>query len=210
VFFRADSLHRLPPEAQTALLDYGVRTVIELRRTDELETAPNVFATVSNVTYHHRSLLSDTRPEPGNVQPLVETYRYMLDERQEQIRATLQLLMAPEGLPGVVQCTAGKDRTGVITALILGLAGVAEQTIVEDYALSATFLGAPFIAEIRQRALERGYTWETYAPLLGSPPEYMQATLHHLHERYGGIAAYVRAIGLSEPQIATLQARLVM
>jgi protein-tyrosine phosphatase len=209
-FFRADSLHRLPPEAQAMLLKHGVRTVIDLRRTDELDTAPNVFATATSVTYYHRSLLPDVRPVPGSPRALVDTYRHMLDERQEQIRTTLQLLLAPGGLPGMVHCTAGKDRTGVITALLLGLLGVPEETIIEDYALSATYLGAPFLAEVRQRAIARGFTWEQYEPLVGSAPEYMQATLQHLHERYGGITAYIRGIGLSEAQIATLRTALVL
>ena len=209
-FFRADSLHRLPPEAQAMLLHHGVRTVIDLRRTDELDTAPNVFATATNVTYYHRSLLPDVRPVPGPPRSLVDTYRLMLDERQEQIRTTLQLLVTPGGLPGMVHCTAGKDRTGVITALLLGLLGVPEETIIEDYALSTTYLGAPFLAEVQQRAIARGFTWEQYAPLVGSAPEYMQATLQHLHERYGGITAYIRGIGLSETQIATLQTALVL
>jgi protein-tyrosine phosphatase len=209
-FFRADSLHRLPPEAQATLLKHGVRTVIDLRRTDELDTAPNVFATATSVTYYHRSLLPDVRPVPGHPRSLVDTYRHMLDERQEQIRTTLQLLVAPGGLPGMVHCTAGKDRTGVITALILGLLGVPEDTIIEDYALSATYLGAPFFAEAQQRALARGVPWEQYAPLVGAAPEYMQATLQYLHERYGGIMAYIRGVGLSETQIATLQTALVI
>ena len=110
----------------------------------------------------------------------------------------------------MVHCTAGKDRTGVIVALILGLLGVPEETIIEDYALSATYLGAPFIAEAQQRAAARGVPWEQYAPLIGSAPEYMQATLQHLHERYGGITAYIRGIGLSETQIAALQTALVV
>jgi protein-tyrosine phosphatase len=110
----------------------------------------------------------------------------------------------------MVHCTAGKDRTGVIVALILGLLGVPEKTIIEDYALSATYLGAPFIAEAQQRAMARGVPWEQYAPLIGSAPEYMQATLQHLHARYGGITAYIRGIGLSETQIAILQTALVV
>ena len=68
-FFRSDSLHRLPPVAQTTLMGYGVRTVIDLRRSDELQVAPNVFASSSDVVYHHVSLLLDTPPDPAEVPP---------------------------------------------------------------------------------------------------------------------------------------------
>src|ERR671929_2437333 len=78
-FLRSDSLHRVPPMAQTTLLNYGVRTVIDLRRSDELHVAPNVFASSSEVVYHHVSLLADTPPE-RHVAPrsLVDVYRLIL------------------------------------------------------------------------------------------------------------------------------------
>jgi len=204
-FWRADSLHRLPLEAQVTLLDYGVRTVIDLRRSDELQAAPNVFAASTAVTYCHLSLQVDAPLVPGTPRLLVDTYRHMLDERQEQIRETLQVLAAPGGLPAVVHCTAGKDRTGLIAALVLGLAGVPEDTIVEDYALSSRYLVGPFLEETRQRALRRGYTWEQYEPLVRCPPEFMYATLQHLKERYGSIEAYARTIGLGPEQITRFQ-----
>src|SRR5215475_76399 len=59
-FLRSDSLHRVPPIARTTLLNYGVRTVIDLRRYDEVQVAPNVFANSSEVVYHHVSLLADS------------------------------------------------------------------------------------------------------------------------------------------------------
>jgi protein-tyrosine phosphatase len=208
-FFRADSLHRLSPEAQTTLLDHGVRTVIDLRRADELATAPNVFADSTTVRYRHLSLLGDGPQAPGDPKPLLDTYRQMLDERQEQICEILQVLAAPGGLPAVVHCTAGKDRTGVIVALALGLAGVPEATIVKDYELTAKYLGGTLVEEIRRRALAKGYTWEQYKPLLQCPPDYMYATLRHLHERYSGIETYVRSIGVGREDLERLRAALV-
>lgn len=208
--FRADSLHRLPLDAQTALLGHGIRSVIDLRRSDELQAAPNVFASSTTVRYHHCSLLVDTPPQPGVPQPLVETYRHMLDARQSQIREILELLVTPGRLPAVVHCTAGKDRTGLIVALVLGLVGVSDETIVADYALSATCLGDPYLEETRQRALARGYTWEQYLPLVQCPPEFMQTTLQYIQERYGGIDAYTRTIGLTPEHIDRLRDMLVV
>ncbi|MDH3599586.1 MAG: tyrosine-protein phosphatase [Candidatus Tectomicrobia bacterium] len=210
ILFRADGLHRLPPKAQEQLHGHGVKTVVDLRRSDELEAAPNVFAESSHVTYHHMSLLIDKPPVVvENPKSLIETYRIILDERQDQVRTVLSTFAAPQGLPGVVHCTAGKDRTGVIVALILGLCGVPHDTIVADYALTSMYLGEAFMEESRQRALKRGYTWEQYQPMVTCPPENMEATLHHLDTTYGGFEAYADHIGFAEDQIRRLREALL-
>jgi protein-tyrosine phosphatase len=209
-FFRSDSLHRLPPVAQTTLIGYGVRTVLDLRRSDEVQVAPNVFAGSPAMAYHHVSLLMDTPPIRRQApRPLTDTYRVILDQRQEQLHQALATLAAPDGLPAVVHCTAGKDRTGLIVALVLGLAGVSAATIVEDYALSAQYLVGTYLEEARQRAEKNGVSWEWFQHQVICPPEFMHTTLQYLDERYGGIAAYVHAIGLSDTQCIRLQEALV-
>ncbi len=209
-FLRSDSLHRLPHMAQRTLLNYGVRTVVDLRRSDELHVAPNVFAHASEVAYHHVSLLVDTLPDRQVApRPLLDVYRLILDTRQAQLRQALTTLAAPGGFPAVVHCTAGKDRTGLIVALLLGLAGVPAATIVADYALSAQYLVGPYLEEARQRAAQHSIPWEWFEPQLLCPPEFMQTTLQHLEERHGGIAAYMRRIGLNQEQCAGLRHALV-
>jgi protein-tyrosine phosphatase len=209
-FFRSDSLHRLPPAAQTTLIGYGVRTVLDLRRSDEVQVAPNVFTGSPAMAYHHVSLLMDTPQSRRQApRPLTDTYRVILDQRQEQLRQVLATLAAPGGLPAVVHCTAGKDRTGLIVALVLGLAGVSAATIVEDYALSAQYLVGTYLEEARQRAEKNGVSWEWFQHQVSCPPEFMHTTLQYLDERYGGIAAYVHAIGLSDTQCIRLQEALV-
>jgi protein-tyrosine phosphatase len=207
--FRADNLHRLTSNAQSTLLGHGLATVIDLRRSDELQIAPNVFAGSSRVTYRHLSLLVDTPPVPGTPRALTDTYRHILDQRQAQVLQVLRVLATPGALPAVVHCTAGKDRTGVIVALLLGLAGVAHETIIADYALTARYLTDGFIDGIRQRALQRGYTWEQYAPLVQCPPAFMHDTLHELQVQYGGLEAYIRHIGLNTAEIEHLRSALV-
>lgn len=207
VFFRADGLHRLTPEGQARLLGQGVQTIIDLRRSEELKTAPNVFAASSNVQYHHVSLLVDeegsAKPQ-RDPEPLVVMYRRILDERQGQVYKTLSTFADTAGLPGLVHCTAGKDRTGLITALLLALVGVPHETIIADYALTSTYLGKGFMEDIKKRALQKGFTWEQYAPLVTCPPENMMQTLRHIDETYGGVPSYLRHIGLSQAQLAHL------
>ena len=208
--FRSDSLHRLAPAAQTALLDYGVRTVIDLRRSDELHVAPNVLAGSPAVAYHRVSLHVDVPPTSGvRPRPLVESYRILLDERQEPLRQALATLAAPGGLPALVHCTAGKDRTGMLVALVLGLLGVPAPTIVADYALTAQYLVGTYLDEARQRAARRGIPWEWYQPQVDCHPECMHSTLQYLDQRYGSIAAYVRTIGVSDEQCDRLRRALL-
>jgi protein-tyrosine phosphatase len=207
--FRADSLHRLSVQGQQTLLAHGVRTVVDLRRAHEVEAAVNVFTSSSQVTYRHISLLTETRLAGDPLPPMPDVYRLMLDERQAQIGEALRTLAAPGGLPAVIHCTAGKDRTGLIVALLLGLVGVPAPTIAADYALSAQYLVGTYLDEARRRAEANGYTWESYQLRSVCLPEYMLATFSHLDQRYGGIAAYMRAVGLQEDEMQRLQDALV-
>ncbi len=106
-------------------------------------------------------------------------------------------------------CTAGKDRTGLITALMLALAGVPHEMIIADYALTSTYLGEGFMEDIKKSALQRGFTWEQYKPFVMCPPENMAQTLQHLDETYGGVSPYLRHIGLSQAQLTHLRDMLL-
>jgi len=207
--FRADSLHRLPAEAQEALLARGVRTVIDLRHAGELAVAPHIPADAPGIAYHHRSLFGDGQDMAPHGDDLETLYRAVIDRRGAEIAAVFALLAAPGALPAVVHCTAGKDRTGLIVALLLGVAGVPAATIAEDYALTAQYLVAEFWAEARVRAEAGGHDWATYQQLLICPPELMLATLAYLDERYGGVVPYLLAQEVTAEQIATVRAAIL-
>lgn len=87
-FLRADSLHKLTPAAQQELIDYGLRTVVDLRFDHECSTAPNVFAASDEVAYVKISLLADAAPnaERRMLPDLESIYRYILDERQAVLK----------------------------------------------------------------------------------------------------------------------------
>lgn len=204
---RADSLHRLSPQAQEQLLQWGLRTVIDLRRADELHKAPNVFATSTRVAYRHLSLLSDGPSGRTLPRTLADIYRIILDERQSYIRTTLQTLATQDIFPAIFHCTAGKDRTGLLSALLLGLAGVSEEVIIEDYALSAQYLTGPYLDEARRRAELFGFSYDFQVQC---PPDVMRETLEYVAVRYGGIAGYCRAIGLLDAEMTRLQDLLLM
>jgi protein-tyrosine phosphatase len=210
---RADSLHRLSDEGQAHLLEAGLRTIVDLRREEEIAVAPNILATSESVRYVWVSLAPNPTTSEGRRElfpdSLAQTYRAIVDDRQAELRDVLRALVYADAFPALVHCTAGKDRTGIVVALLLALAGVDHATIAEDYALSATYLSDAFFAAARRRAEAAGHDWERYRYLLGCPADLMLATLTDLDERYGGVEAYLRLIGLTDPELQSLRAALV-
>ena len=203
---RGDSLHRLSTADQATLLDCGVRTIIDLRAAAETRVEPSVFCMSQAVAYQHMPVINDVARGAHDPPPsLVAIYRHILDTAQEQLAQLLRTLAQPGALPALVHCTAGKDRTGLVVALLLGSAGVPAPTIAADYALSDTYLGADFRAEARKRALAAGLDWNVYQQLLICPPELMLDALVYLDERYDGVHGYVRTIGLTETEVDALR-----
>jgi protein-tyrosine phosphatase len=207
---RADKLNRVTPAGQHTLIDYGVRAIIDLRYSPEVQSEPDVFATSTALRYLHMPLyeLSGDGELPVVPNGLEDLYRLILDHRQSQIQAIFNTLVSPGMLPALVHCTAGKDRTGVIVALALGAAGVPDETIVEDYVLSSRYLHT-LLDELRALARDNGFDTEWYESLLTCVPETMERTLEHLNQAYGGIPAYLLKAGISEKQLAQLRDALV-
>ncbi|MFN8419937.1 MAG: tyrosine-protein phosphatase [Anaerolineae bacterium] len=212
--YRSDSLHRLTADSQNTLLSDGLKTIIDLRFPEEVQHDPNVFAASTALRYHHIPLILRDPVQPNgdgrrhDVPPsLYAIYLSIIESYQSQVRAVLTTL-SESSFPVLIHCTAGKDRTGVIIALLLGLAGVEPETIVEDYALTSTYL-TPLVESLKQRSVELGIDPEVYAKMLETPPQAMHDTLIHIASAYGGVEAYLHAIGLTDQQLKTLRDRLV-
>ncbi len=214
--FRGDGLELLPPGSQAILVDYGLRTVIDLRGTHDKEELPSAFEGSDTVDYRHVNLIgdelldvwSDYQVELTGATGLAIIYETILDQRQEQMKEVLTILA--NGLPALVHCAVCKDRTGVVTALVLNLADVSDEIIVEDYALSARYLRDPFVdSPFAPDEFDRdAYDWQHYQDEF-CPPDAMQTTLQHLYEKYGDAKRYMRAIGLNGHQIEALRTSMV-
>tara|TARA_R110002020_G_scaffold14693_6_gene52161 strand:- start:609 stop:1340 length:732 start_codon:yes stop_codon:yes gene_type:complete len=206
---RADALHRIDAEGMQAMVACGIVTVIDLRNGDELIHQPNPFTGHPSVTYHNVALLDGLAPalmREGDV--LLDLYRLALTHRQPAIAQVLQIIAdAPRGAV-LFHCTAGKDRTGIIAALLLSLADVDPRLIVEDYALSEGDL-APIMAEITAGAVARGADPVSFQRLLASAPATMTATLAFIGTEFGSVPAYIRHIGLDDATMARLRNRLL-
>ncbi|OAS16785.1 tyrosine-protein phosphatase [Paenibacillus oryzisoli] len=207
IFFRADGLHKLSTLSQQELVDRGVRTIIDLRNAHELEEKKNVFADSQQVSYHNVSLINPATSSLTQIRNLGDLYINLLQTSQAQLLRVFTLL-AEGGIYGsLFHCAAGKDRTGVVSALLLDLGNVPHETILEDYVLTNACI-SPILEELR-KGKPANVPDDMYESFLGCDPAYMVSLLSHLELRYGNAEHYLRTIGLSEGQILTLKEQLL-
>ena len=206
---RSGDMHSLTLKSKAALVDYGVRTVVDLRRDTELEERLNVFADSPGIAYHHHDIWGDLiAPDRSDSDDAsvwwLGHYSLLLGEHRSQVCDAVATVADPDNWPVVFHCAAGKDRTGVVAALILSLAGVPSAMIAEDYALSAHFLLDRFLAVTPPEELPVGFGWREYQRE-HCPPAAMRKTLKHVESVYGGAEGYLIGGGVSQAQIASLR-----
>ncbi|HEU4673387.1 MAG TPA: tyrosine-protein phosphatase [Candidatus Limnocylindrales bacterium] len=189
---RTDRLDRLPATSQRRLTDLPIRQVIDLRWPHELAAHPSVFAMSDRVRYRSIPLLDDNPPETT----VADVYRRMVDERGAQIAAIVRALLEPAGLPAVVGCAAGKDRTGVTIAIVLSAVGVPSDVVEADYALSAHCFALPVAGAAPDDPIDG-------ALVVDCDPSWIRDTLDHVG-RYGGARAYLRRNGLGDDALDRL------
>jgi protein-tyrosine phosphatase len=212
--FRSDALHRLDAAGAAALAGLGLRTVLDLRTQAEVERAPSPVR--GRVT--HLPLLADLEAPPVRVMPespgggldLSTIYRYFVDECGDRIAAAIGELTTADAFPALVHCSAGKDRTGVVIALILAVLGVPDEVIAADYALSATYLDPELTPAIGQLQASTGLGDELTSALLTSPPELILWALDRVAAAAGSAEGYLRAHGLTGDALSGLRAALIV
>jgi protein tyrosine/serine phosphatase len=204
--FRADGLSNLTPADHAVIRRLGVATVVDLRTTFEVERGRFPVEEIP-VGFHHVPLL-EAVPEaeaferaPGF---LATQYREIAAQAAPRIGEILRLLARRHAHPVVVHCTAGKDRTGVLVAVLLGILGVDDETIVADYALSARAM-----ATLRQRLAERypeaRPQIEQATELFSAEPSNISSLLTDLRRRHGSIDGYARSAGVGDGELAALR-----
>ena len=144
-YIRSDAPINLTEEEIQWLIDNDITTLVDLRATEELERKPCPLRDMPEFTYHHLPVTGggDT---PKSREHLHEVYRGMVDEQMEIILDTI--LNATSNV--MYFCTAGKDRTGTVSALLLRRLGATEDVIVEDYMASKENLMDMLVAYVTQ------------------------------------------------------------
>jgi protein-tyrosine phosphatase len=208
--FRADGLGELTEADFATLRDIGIRTVIDLRAAYELERG-QFDVDAHPVAYHHVPFMeSIPDPEEFDRRPdlLADQYLEMLDNAGGQIRTTLEVLAGPDALPAVFHCTAGKDRTGLLSAIVLSLLGVPEDTVVADYALSQEAMGR-LKEKILRKYPDSAETLNNIEGVFSAEPAKMHTLLSYLAKNYGSVERYVEGIGAAPSVVTALRSALL-
>jgi protein-tyrosine phosphatase len=201
VFVRGDDLGQLNQEGITALRAYGVSTILDLRRPQEV-LADTAYPFAPPL-YLHLPLLEDEDAALPFAN-LDQVYDFIVRFRSERLAEILTAL-AQSPNPVLFHCQAGKDRTGIIAALLLSLAGVSDQAILEDYALSDTYLASLYARLAAQAAPDQ---LSRVLADSACPPQRLAALLDYWQEQEGGLTGYLLQSGLSPTDLALLRARL--
>lgn len=211
---RADSVRQLSEEGWLAVVDYGIRTVVDLRSDEELATDPPAELPVDAV---HVSFFAD-RPDvfeqveqasvraANHAEATREVYLIFLEHFRSNVAAAIRAVGRAREGGVVVHCHGGKDRTGLVTAFLLRLAGVPIAEIAADYALSEERLRtrheAWFASAADEAELDRLHR------IAATPESSMVEVLEELERRYGSIEGYLRAGGAADEDLQRARARL--
>jgi len=209
--FRSDALHHLSAaDADRVVDELAIGHIVDLRSTAELEAEGRGVLTRRTPSFHHLPLFDGDTSE-GRAQAeeitLADRYFLMAEYARDPIARVIDTL-AGSDTPAVYHCAAGKDRTGVISAILLGLLGVSDDLVVMDYAASQDQLDS-----IIERLMETEGYQEMFEQLppdtLHAQPETMISLLARVRDQYGDMTGYVRDIGVAEQAIDRLRARLL-
>jgi protein tyrosine/serine phosphatase len=205
---RADSLERLTEEGEISVRAAGVVRIVDLRNVDEAAAARHAFDEDEKL-YRLVPMIDPARePERDKraERTLADIYRSSLARNTKSIvEGVCAVADAPDGTV-LVHCFAGKDRTGMVVALVLSVAGVSDELIAQDYAYTEECL-----SELRDTTLA-GITDEgmrrTVLERMSARPETMLSMLEFAREQYGGVAQYLAAHGMAAGLIQRLRDRL--
>ena len=220
-FVRCEVPRFITRKGLSFLQEYGVRASIDLRGARELGRLPSPLSSEPWVKYLHAPVYNEqvaagsAVKRPNRFVKWPEMYIEMADQHMDWVKRVFELLANACGEGAVMfNCTTGKDRTGIISALLLGLAGVHHADIIADYCVSEVYMRPVYMELLKTMPPSVNPDGSTSPltvddPFFKTAPENMAALLEHLDSEYGGIYPYLTRCGLSEDTLSTLKNALV-
>lgn len=198
-FIRSTNPSKLTDEEKEYLYNYGIRLQIDLRSDFEIEQQPSSLIGYKDIEYIRIDLMKTKNlnvlpKEIANYKDLAGFYIYMLEANKEQFKELFEVFYDHPYDAIMFNCSAGKDRTGVVAALLLDLAGCHEYDIVKDYSES-------YENNLKVMSKLEELVDENNRAFLESTPTMMMKFLDYLREKYGSAKEYLVQCGLEIEKI---------
>lgn len=196
---RSDAPIDLNADDFAVLNRLGVTAAIDFRSNAEIKREPSAFEHAADFDYYHFPFAIGNR-DPGSKDGVPPLYAKIIADIPI-MRQIMQIIARQEG--GIlIHCAAGKDRTGVVSALLLLTAGVGVSDILADYQVSYTYIRLKVREGLRQHPERPSYEGR-------SDMEYMEKTLDRFFQTYSDVTDYLQKIGLNPDEIASLKDKLL-
>lgn len=203
--YRSDCLSKLNEEDIKMMEKHNIRCVIDLRYTNEIEDRPNPLSSREKFCYYNVSLKDGLYSDDFNsymLECMSNMYISLAEEASDEIVQVFKIFADHADHGTVFHCTAGKDRTGVIAALLLLLAGVSKEDIIANYAVSYELLKELIeidIEEIKAKGIN------VMEHVFLSEPENMERFLNHIESKYQSVEKYLLCKGLPEDELCKVK-----
>ena len=187
------------------LKNLGISTIIDLRRNNEIDFDSKIYKKIStNFDFHHISLSPDEEFRREEIEKIITgklsvgaSYRRLIDH-YKAIKEIMETIDKAEGSV-LYHCQEGKDRTGIISMILLAIGGVARDDIIADYEVSSAYLSY----------IERYGEDEPYSIFRITDPYYMKEAYEYVIRKYGDFESYLKYAGLDQKVIKSLREKLI-
>lgn len=227
--FRSGALERLTERDLARIDGYGISLICDVRSPQERREAPNPWRVARGIAEIHIDtstelrhanvgMLQKLRPDPTPAHAVAimrKVYRTMPQAFAGKLGELIDHLVAPGGTGVLIHCTAGKDRTGFLCALLLSALDVPPEAIYRDFLLSAALERNRHLREIALQNMTAVFGApphpELMDALIGVHPEYLDEALDAVRAEYGSVLGYLeRAAGLDREKLAALRRALIV
>jgi protein-tyrosine phosphatase len=217
IFRSGEFSHLVNSDLQRLKKEIVLTSVLDLRSKFEIERQGTGLLAETGIKYHNVALITNGGDPRFNEQmykeisSMGEFYLFLVRQKEfgRRIVYALEIIAAPVNHPLVFNCAVGKDRTGILAAMLLGVLGVGDEDIIEDYSLSGPYM-EEILKKIERHPKKKGDPGVLPDFFWKAPPESIELFLTTLRKDYGSITGYLESMGMEPSLVGRLERALLI